>query len=209
MAGFCLMPSPERLVLFVDAQNMYRGARRAFFPDPISHIDGQFNPVQLGQLIASRPVGGVKRVLHEVRVYTGRPKRIQEPKSYAANLRQCAAWEKWGAKVFARPLRYPHGWPKSKAQEKGIDVTLAIDFIALAIDGGYDIGVLASADTDLRPALEFVLKRYRGIRQVEVAAWRSQLKSVRLYIPRTKLWCHWLYKADFDQIADLTDYNIP
>jgi len=203
------MSCSQRLVLFVDNQNFYKGARRAFFPNPISHIDGQFNPVQLGQLIASRPVGGTTRVLHQVRVYTGQPSATKDSKGYAANRRQCATWKKWGAEVIARPLRYPYDWPTSKSQEKGTDVALAIDFIALAIDGEYDIGVLASADTDLKPALEFVYKRYQGISGVEVAAWRSPVQSVRLFVPGAKIWCDWLHKADFNQIADLTDYNIP
>jgi len=201
--------SPEKLVLFVDAQNMYRGARRAFFPNSASHIDGQFNPVQLGQLIASRPVGGTTRVLHQVRVYTGRPGANKDSKGYAANRKQCASWKNWGAKVIARPLRYPHDWPKSKPQQKGIDVALAIDFIALAIDGEYDVGVIASADTDLRPALEFVHRRYQGTRQVEVAAWRSRLTYARLSISGADIWCHWLRQADYDRVADLTDYITP
>ncbi|MGB5933720.1 MAG: NYN domain-containing protein [Anaerolineae bacterium] len=203
------MSCPKRLVLFVNAQNMYRGARRAFFPDSTSYVDGNFNPVQLGQLIASRPIDGATRVLHQVRVYTGRPERTLQPESYAANLRQCAQWENWGAKVVARPLRYPHDWPDTKAQEKGIDVALAIDFIALAIDGEYDAGVIASTDTDLRPALEFVLERYKGIRRVEVAAWRSSLRRVRLTVPGAEVWCHWLYRTDYDNIADGTNYTVP
>lgn len=201
--------SPERVVLFIDAQNLYRGARRAFFPHSQAHVDGQFDPVQLGQLICSRTAGDVKRSLHQVRVYTGCPSADKDSKGYAANRRQCAAWEKWGAKVFTHPLRYPPDYPNSKPQQKGIDVALAVDFIALAIDGEYDVGVIASADTDLRPALGFVYKRYQGIRQIEVAAWRSPVMRVRLSIRGAEIPCHWLYKAHYDQIADLTDYTMP
>jgi uncharacterized LabA/DUF88 family protein len=69
-------------------------------------------------------------------------------------MRQCAAWESKGAIVIARALRYPAGWPETKPQQKGVDVALAIDFVTMAIDGQYDVGVIASTDTDLKPALE-------------------------------------------------------
>lgn len=203
------MSCPQRVVLFVDNQNFYNWARRAFFPDSDWHVHGQFNPVLLGQLITSRPVGGTTRVLHQVRVYTGRPKRFQQPQSYAANRRQCAAWENWGAKVIWRPLKYPRDWPNTKAQQKGIDVALAVDLVALAVDGEYDVGVIVSADTDLRPALEFVLARYEGKRWVEAVAWKTPRSYVSLSVPRREISCHWLTKADYDEVADLTDYTVP
>ena len=51
-------------------------------------------------------------------------------------MRQCAAWARAGAVVISRALRYPPNWPEGRAQEKGVDVQLAIDVIAGAIDGG-------------------------------------------------------------------------
>lgn len=203
------MSCPPRLVLFVDDQNFYRMARRAFFPGSISHVDGQFNPVRLGELICSRPVDGITRVLHEVRVYTGRPRGSLQRKAHSANRRQCATWEKWDAKVFTRALRYPSGWPANKATQKGIDVALAVDFVTLAADGDYDVGVIASADTDLAPAVESVLTRYAGKREVEAVAWKSPTSRVRLSIPGVSIRCHWLTRSDYDQIADATDYTVP
>lgn len=200
------MSCPPRLVLFVDDQNFYGAARRAFFPNSTSHVDGQFNPVQLGELICSRPADGITKALHQIRVYTGRPRGNIQPKGHAANRRQCAAWEKWGAEVSTRPLRY---LPGGKPEQKGIDVALATDFVTLAIDGEYDVGVIASADTDLRPALEFVLTRYQGKRQIEVVAWKGPNKQIRLSIPKVAIPCHWLTKDDYDQVADLTDYTVP
>ena len=48
------MTTPLRIALFIDAQNAYRRARDRFFPNPQSNVDGQFDPIKLGQLIASR-----------------------------------------------------------------------------------------------------------------------------------------------------------
>jgi uncharacterized LabA/DUF88 family protein len=199
--------SQERLVLFIDAQNFYNGARRAFFTSEDSHVFGQFQPVGIGSLICSRGLPGTARSLEEVRVYTGRPDASKEPETYAAHMKQCAAWSKTGATVIARPLRYPPNWPQNKAQQKGVDVALAIDFVAYSIEGKYDVGVIASTDTDLIPALEFI-RRFAAHRRVEVAAWTSLKSRSRLSIPRASIWCHWLDRTDYDSVADLTDYNI-
>jgi hypothetical protein len=81
--------------------------------------------------------------------------------------------------VVTRPLQYPHGWPSThepgaRPREKGIDIALAIDFVTMAIRSEYDVGILMSTDTDLKPALEAVaeLTDTQGTR-AEVAAWSS------------------------------------
>ena len=48
--------------------------------------------------------------------------------------------------MITRSLRYPQGWPTLPAQEKGIDVALAVDFVKLALEGDYDVGVMLSTD---------------------------------------------------------------
>ena len=118
-------------------------------------------------------------MLHDVRTYTGRPDPEKAPKTYAAHMRQCDAWEASGVRVVSRPLRYPRGWPTERAQEKGVDIAMAIDFVTMAIEGHYDVGVIMSTDTDLRPALEFTSARAE-IRQAAVAAWRAPGRRQRL-----------------------------
>ena len=99
---------PERVILFIDAQNVYRTARDCFPIDTLPpHVAGQFSPIAVGNLICNRPPPGFTRVLSEVRIYTGRPESTKQPKAYAAHMRQCAAWEKAGAVVIPRTLRYP------------------------------------------------------------------------------------------------------
>jgi len=197
----------EKLVLFLDDKNFYNGARRAFFSDTDAHFYGQFSPIALGNLICSQPAK-TRRQLQQVRIYTGLPDSTKEPKTYAAHMKQCQSWEKDGAKVITRILRYPPDWPNSKAQQKGVDVALAVDFVALAIDNIYDVGVIASTDSDLRPALEYVIQKCRNKCHVEVTAWFSSQTKNRLSIPGINIWCHRLNKADYDAVADLTDYNI-
>lgn len=208
MAGFVIMPE-NRVVIFVDAQNVYKSARDAFFDKNAPHVFGSVDPVAFGHLICSRPPAGHIYSLEQIRIYTGRPEETKEPKAYAAHMKQCSAWKKSGAKVFARTLLYPKGWPRQKPFEKGIDVQLAIDFITLALDDVYDVGVIASTDSDLRPALEFVWNRLRDKKvRPEVAAWRSEKRRRRLSLPGKRIWCHWMTRTDYDAVADPTDYNL-
>jgi len=197
----------ERLILFLDDKNFYKGARDAFFSDTDAHFYGQVSPIALGNLICSRPAKTQRR-LQQVRIYTGLPDSTKEPKTYAAHIKQCQSWKKEGVEVITRMLRYPQDWPNSKAQQKGVDVALAVDLVALAIDSIYDVGVIASTDSDLRPALEYVIQKCRNKCHIEVAAWFTPQTKNRLSIPGINIWCHRLHKADYDAVADLTDYNI-
>lgn len=200
----------DRVIVFIDAQNVYRLAKDCFGGTPPNHTDGQVNPLLLSELLASRGPAGAERALSEVRVYTGRPESSKEPKSYAAHMRQCQAWERLGVVVIPRTLRYPPSWPAERAREKGVDVQLAIDFVAGAVDGRYDVGVIFSTDTDLRPALEFVAERFNGSPRAESAAWSAPNgnRGLRALNPRPT-WCHMLDRAAYLSVRDPRDYNVP
>ena len=160
-------------------------------------------------MISARSVpGSPERVLREVRVYTGRPDATKDPRTYAAHMKQCSAWSKAGVTVIPRTLRYPPDYPNTKAEEKGIDIALAIDFVAYAIDGLCDVGVIVSTDTDLRPALEYVSRKCSDQCTPEVAAWRSSSARSRLSIKGANVWCHWLYETDYNTVHDPSDYNL-
>lgn len=201
------MTTPLRLALFIDAQNTYRRARDCFFPNTQSGVDGQFDPVRLGQLIASRARhGGASCSLSEVRIYSGQPDYYRDRRSYDAHMRQVNRWTANGAHVITHGLRYAPNWPSDPAQEKGIDVALAIDFVRLAITGAYDVGVMMSTDTDLVPALRFVYDYNPGSVHAAVAAWGVPTDSRRLRLPNARIWCHWLDLADYNLVADPTRY---
>ena len=204
--------SSARVAIFLDYQNVYKGAREAFdlLGDPSRY--GQVDPLSVGRLITARHPDETH--LAAVRVYRGRPDSTKQPQAYGANLRQSHAQGQRGqglVTVITRTLRYPSDWPKTPAQEKGIDVTLAVDFVTMAVNGAYDIGVLMSTDTDLVPALEAVIDLGRHpYPRCEVAAWsRPGAYSRRLHVPGRKLWCHWLGPDDYAAVEDLTDYNLP
>ena len=197
-------------MLFVDAQNAYRGAKESFFGNDARSAAGQFDPMKLGKVIESR--GGPSEApcaLRAVRIYTGRPDAAKDPATYAAHMRQCAAWEAGGATVIWRSLRYPRGWPNERAQEKGVDVALAIDFVTLAVAEEFDVGVIMSTDNDFAPALEFVQNRYPGIRYAAVAGWQGsrQKGNRQIFTRNARVWPHWLTRQDYDAVADWTAYG--
>ena len=209
-AGASLVVVGDRVVVFLDYQNVYYGAREAFHPLYAPPWDGHVNPLKLAELITAK--SPFDRELDQVRVYRGRPDSEKDPKGYGANLRQSTVWERLPkTKVFTRILRYPPDWPKSRAEEKGIDVALAVDFVAMAMRGEYDIGVIMSTDTDLKPALEAVLAMNGNpFPRGELAAWSvPEGYSRRLSIPGKRIWCHWLGESDYRSVADPTDYAKP
>ncbi len=197
----------QTVVVFIDAQNIYQGARRALFERDDYHIKGQIRPDALGQLLADSGKPGSDRTLKEVRVYSGRPNPTKQPKAYSAHMKQCAGWAANGVTVVARSLRYPRRWPQEREQEKGIDVALAIDFVTMATDNEYDVGIMVSVDTDMTPALEYVAKKYSLKKTAEVAAWYSASARGRLGVKGRSIWCHRLTRDLYDKVADPTDYT--
>lgn len=195
---------PDRVVLFIDYQNVYMGARSCFHSLGEPHMCGQVDPLKLGLLLAAD--SPYDRELHQVRVYRGRPDSTRDPKGYAACTRQCDIWQQDSrVKVHLRTLNYPRNWPQEKPREKGIDVALAIDFATMALGGAYDVGILMSTDTDMKPALEAVARDSRA--RAEVAAWSGKdMHNRRLSIPGSQLWCHWLDETSYQKVTDVTDY---
>ena len=103
-------------------------------------------------------------------------------------------------------LRYPHDWPTSPPQEKGVDVAIATDLVSLALRGRCDIAVVASADSDLIPAIEEVQNQTNVT--IEVAGWRGATHRQRLSVAGPRVWCHWLTREDYERVRDDTDYNL-
>ena len=199
----------RRVVVFLDYQNVYHRAREAFCARDAVARQGQVDPLSVGLLLAGRVPGGR---LTGVRSYRGRPSRHRDPRSYAAFRRQTAKQNGRGAglvTLISRDLRYPPDWPARPAQEKGIDVALAIDIVMAFVRDECDVAVLFSSDTDLAPALEAVLTlRPDGPPACEVAAWAPAAGRPRsLSVRGVDLRRHLLSRADFLAVADHTDYT--
>jgi hypothetical protein len=192
---------PLRVAVFIDYQNVTMTAREAF---PLSTAERPWtniDPVRFAELIVSRRAG-VASSVEQVRIYRGRPNPTRQPTLASLNDAQAASWSRDPRVVVVRRmLRYPKGTPFQPPQEKGVDVALAVDFVSLAHQRRFDVGVIASHDTDLVPALEAVAAL--RLARVESAAWRGRN---RLYTPGASSWCHVLQEADFVAVHDSRNY---
>lgn len=199
-----------RVAVFIDYQNVYMRAREAFAAKGERFVAGQVDPLALGNLVVSKGLAvDPSRRLHAVKAFRGEPSAKHSPTGQAACQRQVQAWSGQRAvEVFARPLRYRNlvdrfGNQMVEAQEKGIDVMIALAIALGAERDEYDVCVLCSADTDLIPALEQA--RLAG-KTVGTAAWQPPTGYARsLRLPG--MWCHRLRAADYQSVADRRDYS--
>lgn len=201
-----------RVAVFIDYQNTYKGARSAFERDG-HFVDGQVYPRRFG--IAVTQLGRTHdpaRELEFVRVFRGEPSSKHSPGGQAACQRQVRFWSaQERVTATTRPLKYSPirdiggrivDW---KAEEKGIDVLIALAMVTGAHADEYDVAVLMSADTDLVPALEQVVAAGK---RVEVAAWSGKGHRPRLRVPGVGIWCHWLDAKWYERLHDPTDYTV-
>ena len=200
--------------MFIDYENI-RFAAREVFGDPQRdpYTFGHVNPLRLGLMLKQL---GEKvdsgRELAAVRIYRGRAGPKSGSRAQAASARQFAVWgSQPRVTVRSRPLRYqPTAWSMNKptawrAEEKGIDVMMALDIAIGARDDAYDVAVVASADSDLVPAIEVALIAGK---RVETAMWRSPADPHRrMRVPGRRLWNHALDASQFGQVRDDTDYT--
>ncbi len=194
----------RRTIVFVDYQNMYRSAREAF--DWLSeggHF-GNFRPYGLGRQI----VRDETRVLTEVRIYTGIHSPHRNATQHGHMQRRMLSWVAAApdkVQVFPRSLSYDRN---GKAREKGVDVELAIDIAALATDDAFDVLAVASADTDLVPAIQFVADRFpdKEIVTVGYQPLEGCDPPAPLDLPRGEVERRFVTEQDFARITDRTNY---
>lgn len=204
----------KRTILFVDYQNAYRNALDLFHGGDRGRAgtNGQFRPRALGELICvrynERRPQAEPLALSAVRVYRGAPASHADPRGFSASRRQTLAWQAAEVDVFQRPLAYDQATGRIRG-EKEIDVWLAIDLVAMALDGAYDVAVLFSADRDFRPALRLIRARFASEPRVDVAAWGGQSDRRFLTVEGEAPLIHFINEHGYRQVADPTGYLPP
>jgi uncharacterized LabA/DUF88 family protein len=196
------------LIVFIDYQNMYKGAREAFGWEQEPGYIGNFRPLALARALANSLGGDLK----QVRAYTGVPHPEKNALGHAIMQRRLAAWKADDpsvVEIMDRTLRYP----PPEGREKGVDVQLAVDFVRLAIEGSYKRAVLASCDTDLVPAVEFVTDTYEEIK-VFTVGWKLSSGvaaeiAAPLDIPSRRVTRRVLPESFFERARDRTNHAKP
>jgi uncharacterized LabA/DUF88 family protein len=142
-------PAIKRAIAFIDGQNLFHSACTAF---------GYRFPNYDIQKLAESIVKAEAWNLTAIHFYTGVPDAGDSPTWNRFWTNKLAAMGRQGINVFTRPLRYrnrvvnlPAGGTHTflTAEEKGIDVRIALDVIGKAVRNEYDVAVVFSQDQDL------------------------------------------------------------
>jgi uncharacterized LabA/DUF88 family protein len=164
-------------------------------------------------------------VLSRVLVFRGLPSPDHDAEQYARNLAQKAHWERDPrVHVTSRPLKYDYQRDSSgrrvldingrpitvgRPKEKGIDVLCALALVREAAGPTTDLVVLASRDSDLRPALDEALDLGRA--KIETTTWHDPLRpgQCRPLQPddeKRRLWNTRLSETEFQRSLDRRNY---
>ncbi|MCY2953680.1 MAG: NYN domain-containing protein [Planctomycetota bacterium] len=150
-------PPVKRAVAFFDGQSLFHCAKGAF-----GYTWANYDPVKLATAICVQQAWK----LAQTRFYTG----IHTPQgnAYLHGLwknKLSVLGRQPNIHIFSRPLRYrqktvelPDGSIHTfdTAEEKGVDVRLALDLIRLAMRAQYDVALVFSQDQDLSEAADEV-----------------------------------------------------
>ena len=71
----------------------------------------------------------------------------------------------------------------------------------MAFKKDFELGLIFSADTDLRPALEYVNSEEVEPKG-EVVAWRGIDSTYRLTTSHNFPFCHWIGEAEIEKVSD-------
>lgn len=142
-------PATKRSMAFIDGQNLFQHAKKAF-----GHFHPNYDPIKLHNAVCAekgwRPT--------QVRFYTGVPSPEESEMWAGYWAKRILMMKRAGIHVTTRPLRYrkesvasPEGETKivTTAQEKGIDVRLALDIVSTARKCQWDVAIIFSQDQDL------------------------------------------------------------
>ena len=142
-------PRCKRAFAFFDGQNLFHSAKDAF-----GYSWPNFDPEKLAWWACLRSGCDLAGTFF----YTGVPDRLDDASWNIFWVAKLAAMGTRGIKTFQRALRYrnqsfvcPDGQRTTfaVAQEKGIDIRLALDVVRFARQGEFDVGIVFSQDQDL------------------------------------------------------------
>ncbi len=201
-------PPVKRAVVFIDGQNLFHAAREAF---------GYTYPNFDVTALAKRLCAGQGWKLAQVRFYTGIPDAGDNARWHFFWTHKLAAMGRQGVVVYSRSLRYrnrtvslPDGTQHSllTGEEKGIDVRIALDVIALAHRREYDVAIVLSQDQDLSEVAEEIRAIARDQRRwIKIASAfpQSPASRNRRGIDKTD-WIR-IDRTLYDQCLDPRDYR--
>jgi hypothetical protein len=205
-----LASAAVNVAIYIDWQNVYNGARRAFGLTEAPSEEGQVSPYRVAKILAAGNGRGDQATLVRVEIHRGLPSASKDPTGYGANRRQSAAWMRENVDVVIprlRPLRYPPNYPVEPPVEKGVDVQLALAAVEHTTSEPplCDVAVVFSHDTDLVPVVQ-TISRLASASHIETAGWTSETYSARLRVPGARIFHHALTFDMYENVQDRVNY---
>jgi len=193
-----------RTVVFIDAQNLYHLARRAWAAATglARYTWPSYDARRISEELVARVPG---RTLAEVRFYTGVPDPGLPP---ASNRFWHRFWTNKLRAMTNQGIYVYKGRISRGGQEKGVDVALALDLVHLTYENRYDCGIIVSQDWDFSPAVALAKTVARG--QSRTLSFESAFpfdngNTSSRGIPGTT-WVH-IDKPLYDSCHDPKDYR--
>ena len=135
-------PKIKRAVSFIDGQNLFHGAKKAF-----GYTYPNYDPKKLSEAICAAREWN----LIETRFYTGVPSLSENPVWHEFWANKLRSMSRQGVVIYSRELKYKpvSGSPGIVVgDEKGIDVRIALDVMRKTIRGDLDVALIFSQDQD-------------------------------------------------------------
>lgn len=141
----------KQVIVFIDGQNLYHLARVAWASLPTADYRFSYPSYDVKRLASTLVARESGRDLKQVRFYTGVPDQFQDP-------HWNGFWNNKLRFLKSQGIHIYRGRINPGGQEKGVDVSLAIDLIQLTHEKAYDVALIVSHDRDFGPAVKLAKK---------------------------------------------------
>ena len=193
-----------RTIVFFDGQNLFHLARLAWAAESArgatQYSWPSYDVEKLAMALTTRES---ERELSETRFYTGVPAATSgNPPGFWHDF-----WTNKLRFLRNRGVYVYRGDVNTGGQEKGVDVSLAIDLIRATYEQRFEIAIIVSQDSDFGPAvaLSKQIARNQGRQLVFESAFPFGSGISRRGVPGTT-WIH-IDKVTYDACLDPTDYR--
>lgn len=189
-----------KTIVFFDGQNVYHLAKDLWSPRPyVSGSPYGYPSYDVEKLADCLVKLDAKRVLSEIRFYTGVP----DP-----NIDHfwSGFWNNKLRYIRSRGHHVFRGRVNPGGQEKGVDVSLAIDLIWLTYQQKYDAAIIVSQDADFGPAVALAKQIAKDQqRSLQFFSAFPCANATERGVPGT----NWVYidKEMYDSCFDSIDYR--
>lgn len=191
-----------RVLVLVDGQNLHHLAKMSWASSERSVYDWpSYDVEKLAETLASRIPG---RSLSEIRFYTGVP----DPAAGDSRAFWHGFWSNKLRYLRSQGIYVYRGRVNIGGQEKGVDVSLALDLVQATYEQRYEAAIIVSQDHDFGPAVRLAKDIARNQNRQLSYESAFPFESGRLShrgVPGTT-WVH-IDKATYDSCLDPTDYR--